>query len=158
MPIPVPLPPGPLPIDDGINAAAEAALTKFIQLVAAGTTGSSIVTPGISVDLENTGTVTPVQIVSAEEQLYPRHMMLAVLAAVTPASGKASVAGGATTAAVADPRIVAATSKVFITPMSANTFWFGATGWWVTLVDGTFTLHSANAAAGTASFAWLLIP
>lgn len=157
MPIPVPVGAVPLPINDEINAAAEAALTAFVQLVARGTTGSAVITPPISVDQQNTGTVSPVEMTQASDQLFVRHTMLAIAASVLPPSGKAQVAIGQTSVTVNDTRILAATSKVFITPRTANTFWFGATGWWVTVANGSFTLTSVNAAAGTAAqFSWLL--
>lgn len=162
MPIPVPVPGVPLPITDAVNASAEAALTAFVQLVARGTTGSSTVTPPITLDNQNTGTLSPLSLASAEEQLFVRHTMLAIAAAAllpSAGSGRASVAVGQTTVVVSNAFIVGATSKIFITPMSANTFWFGATGWWVTVVDGSFTLHSVNAAAGSiAQFAWQHVP
>lgn len=157
MPIPVAIPGGPLPINDVINARAEAALTAFVQLLAAGTVGSSTVTPALTVDVPNTGATTPVLLDNAAKQLFMRATMIALATASAPAVGSAQVTIGQTSVTVSDARIVAANAKIFITPTSANAFWFGATGWWVTVVDGSFTLHSVNAAAGSAAqFNWLL--
>lgn len=157
MPIPVSIPPGALPINDVINTRAESALAAFCQVLAAGTTGSGITTPALTVDQANTGNVTPVLLDDAAKQLFMRQTMLSIVAALSPAVGSGSVVAGQTTAIVSDPRIFAASSKVFITPTSANAFWFGATGWWVTVVDGSFTLHSVNPATGSAAqFNWFI--
>ena len=99
MPIPVVDPGTALPITDSVNALAEQLLVNFIRLVAHGTTGAAITTPGVTVDDKNGGT-TPVVIATKEAQLFIRHQMLA-LAAVLASGADAEVVGttsGPTTA------------------------------------------------------------
>lgn len=159
MPIPVSVVLAPLPINDDINAAAELALSAFVRLMAAGTSGSATVTPPVTTPVPNSAAVNPVVLSTAADQLFVRHTMLAIIAAALPITGRSAVPTSATSVTVPVAAAVGATSKVFITPLTANTFWFGATGYWVNIVNGSFSVNSVNAAAGSpAQFSWMLVP
>lgn len=100
MPIPVPVPGAPLTIDDGVTTRAEALLSAFVQVVKNGTTGAALNTPAWTVKPPNGGSPTPVNLDTAEKQIYTRAQFIA-MAAVQGGSTSGQVAGstsGPTTA------------------------------------------------------------
>lgn len=92
MPIPVPIPPGPLVINDTVSARGEAFLAAFIQAVAAGTAGATINTPASTLANENSGATSPVLIDTPEKQIFFRQEMIA-LASVLLTKPSGEVAG-----------------------------------------------------------------
>lgn len=85
MPIPVPITPGPLPINDGISARAEAILAAFVRTVNFGTAGASLNTPAWTVARPNGGSPTPVVLDTPEKQIYTRALTVALAAILGPA-------------------------------------------------------------------------
>lgn len=82
MPIPVPIPPTPAPTTDPQTAQAEALLAEFVRIVRNGTTGGS---PGLQTvaatipDNPDPSILVPVEIDTAEKQLFWRQLFLAIV-------------------------------------------------------------------------------
>jgi len=91
MPIPVPIPPGPLFITESMNARAEEFIAALAQVMCAGTTGASIVTPPTTIPSGiNSSVLTPLLLDSKEKQLFIRQLALVIAKGAIPSIGPAT--------------------------------------------------------------------
>lgn len=102
MPIPVLLPPGAQPIDNGISATAESFVAVIGRIFRSGTTGATLNTPPtLFPDGENPGIdpatgapyLAPLIISTPEQQLFFRQLAIAIITAIGSGGGGG---GGAT--------------------------------------------------------------
>lgn len=92
MPIPVPIPSGPLSITEDDSATAELFVAAIGQVFANGTTGSSLQTKPTIIPTGPNSAPQIIQISSAEQQLFYRQLGIAILKSIAIAGG-----GGGTT-------------------------------------------------------------
>lgn len=91
MPIPVPIPSGPLVITEDDSSAAESFVSAIGQIFANGTTGSVLATKPTIIP---TGPGSPpqiIQITTAEQQLFYRQLGVAVVKALTSGLSEGSI-------------------------------------------------------------------
>jgi hypothetical protein len=90
MPIPVTFPQIPLVITDLENSQAENFLATLCQLLDAGTSGASITTPPLTApNPSNPSQINPILLLTPEQQLFYRHLGIALAVA--------GIGGGGTT-------------------------------------------------------------
>lgn len=79
MPIPVPIPPGTLPITDADTARAESFVAALAQILKYGTSGATLNTPNSTIpDGTSPTSLKAVEMASAKEQLFFRQQALAI--------------------------------------------------------------------------------
>lgn len=136
MPIPVPIAPGPLPINDAVTTRAEAILAAFVRTVQYGTVGAALNTPPWTVDDKNSGTTKPVILDTAEKQIYTRALTVALAAILGPA------VNGQVVGTTSDPT-TASGSYVVIPEMTLTLACTGAPLW--VGFSSSFNVQAADA-------------